>query len=132
MLCRKHHQQLAQGASGGLVILWNPKSVIIQSHKNENSWQLVEVEKFNLHFWLINVCGPTSTLDKKNLWDEITSQIGLIHTKKIVLTWDFNAITSLQEKSRGISLPPKVMSDFNQFIASNALRDIQPLTGKFT
>lgn len=112
--------------------MWNLKLVQVKPQKNESSWQLVEVTKFHLHFWLINVYGPTSTFDNKNLWDEISKQIGAIHNEKIIIAEYFNAITSLEEKSSGIVPPPKVMADFSHFILTNALRDIQPKFGKFT
>lgn len=86
---------LAQGAFEGLVTLWNPNTINVKPHKNENYWQLVEVTRFELMFGLLNVYGPTSTIDKKNIWDEITRKIGSLRSRKIVIAGDFNAITSL-------------------------------------
>lgn len=90
------------------------------------------MSKFDLHFWLINIYDPTSMLDMKNLWDELTRKISLNHSEKIILAGDFNAITSLSEKRGGVCPPSRVISDFSQFITTNTLRDVYSILGNFT
>lgn len=61
----KFAHSLAQGASGGLITLWNPKSVAVEPIQNEKNWQLLKVKHFDLQFWLVNVYAPIATGDKK-------------------------------------------------------------------
>ena len=63
------------GASGGLSVLWNPLTVKSHLLRQESNWQLIHITAFDISFIVINVYGPTSTLDKACLWESITHSL---------------------------------------------------------
>ena len=65
----------ANGASGGLGIIWNPKKVDLLPLKNSSNWMCVRVQslKSDLNFILINVYARNSPLGKKVVWNELSS-----------------------------------------------------------
>lgn len=61
------------GASGGLGLFWNPRMVSIDLLNISNNWISGSVQsmKSDLKFILINVYGPISNLEKKEVWEDI-------------------------------------------------------------
>ena len=49
------------GASRGLEILWNAKSIHGILIGPDSNWKLLKVEHFDLKFLIFNIYGPTST-----------------------------------------------------------------------
>lgn len=90
----------------------------------------MKVSHFNLSFWLINVYGPTSTIYKKRLWDNLTNSLDSISEEKVIITGDFNATFLLDERRH--SPTPKTMEYFVAFINNNALVNLESGKGKFT
>ena len=60
---KSYHMQ-GLGASGGLVVLWNPLTINSHLLRQESNWQLIHIIAFDISIIVINVYGPTSTLDK--------------------------------------------------------------------
>ena len=60
------------GASGGLVVLWNPKNIKAQHIHQGTHWKMLSIQHYQLSFHLINVYGPTPTSDKQCLWLTLT------------------------------------------------------------
>lgn len=120
------------GASGGLITLWNAKTICMSNFSFDHNWKLMKVTHFDLFFWLLNVYGPTSTAGKNLLWEALKLKIDGVGKEKIILVGDFNAITNLLEKKGGICPPKKDMEYFATFIQDNALVDVIPQNGGFT
>ena len=93
------------GASGGLAILWNAKSIHGILIGQDSNWQLLKVEHFDLKFLIFNIYGPTSTNDKRNLWAVLTNLIQQEREMNFILGGDFNALLSMSEKKGGICPP---------------------------
>ena len=89
-------------------------------------------QHFDLSFQIIKIYGPSSTQEKRVLWEHV-SQIMQEHAEEnFILAGDFNAIVSHEEKKGGICPPPRAIVDFQNFISDNQLIDIIPSQGKFT
>ena len=107
----------AEGASGGLAIIWNPKNYQVEPLRINKNWIGVKVSDWSisLTFNLINLYGPTKNYDKKVVWKDIS-----FHLQKIKLFsyigGDFNAFTSLDEKLGKSSRLLQVAIDFNKWI----------------
>lgn len=84
----------AQGASRGLLTLWNPKYVQLESISNTSKWKLFRVTHFDLTFLLVNVYAPNSTTRKNMLWEELDLTFEQSGDEKFVFVGDFNAILS--------------------------------------
>ena len=113
--CKSAHI-LGVGASGGLAILWNPKTISGQVIHQDKNWQMMKVVAYDISFILVNVYGPTATQDKSRLWGVITQFIQAQDSLQIIIGGDFNALLSQREKIGGIFPPPKMMQDFNYFV----------------
>lgn len=82
------------GASGGLAVLWNPKVIQGWISDQEGNWQLIDITSFDMHFKVLNVYGPTTTIDKKNLWDKLSQIIQQDDEPRFIIGGDFNALLS--------------------------------------
>ena len=100
------------GASGGLTILWNPKTIYGHSIKHGNNWQLLHFKHFDLSFQIINIYGPSSTQEKRVLWEQVSQIIQEHAEENFILAGDFNAIVNLEENKGGICPPPRTIVDF--------------------
>ena len=120
------------GASGGLAILWNAKSIHGILIGQDSNWQLLKVEHFDLKFLIFNIYGPTSTNDKRNLWAVLTNLIQQEREMNFILGGDFNALLSMSEKKGGICPPIRTIQDFSSFVEDNNLSDILPMNGLYT
>jgi ribonuclease HI/exonuclease III len=128
--CSVHMQGM--GASGGLGILWNPKTVQVQLIQQQANWQLVKVQHFQLTFHLFNVYGPSATNDKRRLWETLTGVIQSIQVLNVIMGGDFNAILNADEKIGGICPPARTIQDFSSFLLDNDFLDVIPDSGGYT
>ncbi|XP_059067404.1 uncharacterized protein LOC131858241 [Cryptomeria japonica] len=119
---------------GGLAVLWNPDKVLVRSISKQENWMLCNVSflQDDLEFSLFNVYGPSKTEDKKRVWKEISEQIKLVDSEKVIVAGDFNAILNNEEKSGGLRMNTRVMEDFRDFVTENNLFDVIPKSGNFT
>ena len=126
--------QQSQGASGGLGIIWNPRLINMEVLSLQVNWMGMRVTstKTNLQLVLINIYGPTSIEDKLSVWNEISSLLNSKPQEIAILGGDFNAVTSLEEKSGGINQISKVMEGFKNWINKDALLDIKTINGIYT
>ena len=99
----------SNGASGGLVVLWNP--LLIQGHIifQHSNFQVLKMENFDASFTLINVYGPNSSQDKLKIWDKLSHLIQMQNSHQVILGGDFNTILNQEEKVCGIYPPLKTI-----------------------
>ena len=119
------------GASGGITVLWNPKTIKAQHLHQGTNWQMVSIQHYELSFHLINVYGPTPTSDKLSLWFTLTSSIQQLLDAKFIIAGDFNAFLHPRDKYGGIIPPPRAIQGFNVFVNNNALFDVPSQVGSF-
>ena len=86
----------------------------------------------DLIFLLINVYGPSSILDKRNLWTKLSQIIQHDEDQRFIVGGDFNGILSDDDNKGGISPHPRTIQDFLYFITNNQLLDVIPHNGSFT
>lgn len=99
------------GASKGLGVIWNHRKVALDILSLNNNWISSKVQslKSNLSFILINVYGPTSSLEKRIVWDEISRFLREHQNNLIILGGDFKTILNMNKKTRDTSLNhPKI------------------------
>ncbi|XP_059068633.1 uncharacterized protein LOC131859110 [Cryptomeria japonica] len=126
--------QKANGSMGGLAVLWNPDKVSVCTISKQENWMHCNIRflQEDLEFSLFNVYGPTKTEEKKRVWKEISEQIKLVDSEKVIVAGDFNAILNNEEKYGGLRMNARVMEDFRDFVIDNNLFDVIPKSGNFT
>ena len=90
------------GASGGLGIFWNARKVSLCCLYQCHNWISASIKslKSDLQFILINVYGPISYGEKKQVWNEISRFILNFKDNAFLIGGDFNTILDLTEKNR--------------------------------
>lgn len=119
------------GATGGLAILWNPKTIKAQHLHQGTNWQILSIQHYELSLYLINIYGPIPMSDKQKLWLTLTGFIQKSIGAKFIIPNDFNAIIHPRDKYGGIIPPPRATQDFNEFVDYNALFDVPPQARSF-
>jgi len=61
----------------------------------------VRTIRSNLHFFLINIYGPSQNQDKRLVWTEIEQFLGTLQDQVCILSGDFNVILDPKEKLGG-------------------------------
>lgn len=120
------------GRSGGILCIWNPNVVSIQS-------DILGVYSINMHFvtvndnfhWLFSaVYGPCDTMERKYLWEEL-QLMRLIWNLPWCIGGDFNEVRLMRER-QNCSKISRGMQDFIEFCDNKELIDL-PISGaKFT
>ena len=85
---------------------------------------MLNISAFDISFFLINVYGPTSSLDKACLWNSITCSLQMKEQQQVVIGGDFNALLCQSKKTGGIIPPHKTILNFNAFVDNNNLMDV--------
>ena len=67
----------ALGASGGMAILWKPKTITISESISNTNWQWtkVYVKHLQCFFMVINVYGLNNNAQKRMLWQSIAGKV---------------------------------------------------------
>ncbi|GLJ20170.1 hypothetical protein SUGI_0366180 [Cryptomeria japonica] len=86
----------------------------------------------NRRFIIINVYGPVSTIDKRDLWANISNWLKLQNDTKIIIGGDFNATLDNLEKQGGIQAIARVKMDLQNSVDENHLRDNPTKNRRFT
>ncbi|GLJ28744.1 hypothetical protein SUGI_0566570 [Cryptomeria japonica] len=122
------------GSVGGMVGLWNPDKVSVDLISKQENWMhcKVRILQEDLVFSLFNVYGLTKTEEKKRVWKEISDQIRMVDSEKVIVVRDFNALLNNEEKFGGLRMNARVMEDFKDFVTDNKLFDVIPKSGNFT
>ncbi|XP_057839788.1 uncharacterized protein LOC131049742 [Cryptomeria japonica] len=126
--------QEANGSTGGLGILWKPDSVKVNLFEKAENWMICNVYNIreNSKFPLINVYGPSKTVEKTKVWNILTNKIKDLMSDRVVVAGDFNALLDLDQKKGGLRMTNKVMDDFRDFVERNQLVDVKPKNGRST
>lgn len=126
--------QDARGLTSGLGLMWNPSLIDVIPIASCDHWiaRIIQCRRSDLQFPLFNVYGPTKTEEKLKVWTEISLQVNLLESDKVIIAGDFNAILDIDYKEGGLRKPTKVMDDFRDFISNCKLIDIIPKNGRFT
>ncbi|XP_059074842.1 uncharacterized protein LOC131874910 [Cryptomeria japonica] len=126
--------QEVNGFVGGLAVLWNPNKVLVCLISKQENWMQckVRVLQEDLVFSLFNVYGLTKIEEKKRVWKEISEQIRMVDSEKVIVAGDFNAILNNEEKTGGLRMNARVMEDFRDFVSDNNLFDVIPKSRNFT
>eukprot|EP00253_Pinus_taeda_P030654 PITA_30654 len=124
----------AQGASGGLAILWDARKIQltnIHAHKSfiQACFHLIGT---NIHGHLTNVYFPQETQQKA----DILNSIARLNRDRVHPLWviggDFNMIANSEEKIGGRCRPNKDGTLLKDFIQSNWLIDLPTANGLYT
>ena len=121
----------SEGASGGLLIMWDTKEVEVWSSVSRTHFLLIHGRFVHSseEFYLVNVYAPCGSRDKEALWGSLATQL-LLRGKRVCVCRDFNAVRRPEER-RLVRRAP--MSNdhaaFNSFIEDTGLLDL-PLFGR--
>eukprot|EP00253_Pinus_taeda_P008135 PITA_08135 len=124
----------AQGASGGLAILWDARKIQLTNiHANKSFIQACfHLIGTNIHGHLTNVYFPQETQQKA----AILHSIARLNQDRLHPLWvtggDFNMIANSEEKIGGRCRPNKDGSLLKDFIQSNWLIDLPTANGLYT
>jgi len=124
----------AQGASGGLAILWDVRVIQLSNiHATKNFIQAIfHLIGTNTHGHLTNVYFPQDT----NLKAEILESLSILNSNRYHPLWfvggDFNMIARTEEKQGGRNNGIRDGNLLKDFIQSNWLIDLPSNNGLFT
>jgi exonuclease III len=124
----------AEGASGGLVILWNPAEIILDnflatSHTITASFQFMGS---GVQGFITNVYGPQLPVQKALFLDYMSSLGQQINMQHWIVSGDFNMITSLEEKKGGRRHLEQEGEAFSDVIEQLHMVDMKTSNGVFT
>jgi len=124
----------AQGASGGLAILWDAGKVQLNNtHANKNHIQAdFHIRGTNIHGHLTNVYFPQESPQKADILDDITLLNANRQHPLWILGGDFNMIATIEEKKGGRCKINRDGTLLKDFIHHNWLIDIPTANGLFT
>lgn len=113
----------SQGRSGGLLSIWDP--LIFTKHNVIKSKNFLAIsghwKGFSDTISMVNVYGPQSISDKRELWAEILSLKDIIKGSWVIFG-DFSAVRKPEERLRS-SFCKYSSSDFNKFICEFGLKE---------
>lgn len=122
----------SEGASGGLLTLWNSeifKPHAITSHKH---FILVEGTQGNgFQCVFLNIYAPNNPISRRNLWMEL-SLLKSTSQSLWCVGGDFNSIKSISAERVGCTRMDRDMRDFIDFINIMELQDLPLLGREFT
>eukprot|EP00253_Pinus_taeda_P036190 PITA_36190 len=124
----------AQGASGGLAILWDAGKIqLVNIHANKNCIQAVfHLLGTNIYGHITNVYFPQKTQQKATILDTI-SQLNIDRTYPLWVTGgDFNMIASTEEKLGGCCRINRDRSLLKDFVQNNWLIDLPTANGLYS
>jgi exonuclease III len=124
----------AKGATGGLKMLWNPATVLLDVFFTSKwtitaSFSLIGSNKLG---YIMNVYGPTRPGDKEAFLHHLEWISNHIGSQRWILGGDFNMITGLEEKKGGTRTLGNDSEHFNCIIGLLKLIDVETDNGPFT
>jgi hypothetical protein len=131
--CNFFHSD-SKGVGGGLAILWNPATVILDQGLSTPSTLTTHYRAIgsNKHGLITNAYGPQNFQDK-DLFLKILSYLGsLAEHKRWIVGGDFNMILMLEEKRGGKKFLEQDNIKFQELIEQLNLVDIENGNGTYT
>jgi exonuclease III len=124
----------ATGTAGGLAILWNTNSILLENFMATRGsittdYRLIGSDKPG---HLTNVYGPATTGEKAAFLRNLDFLAALHQHNKWIIGGDFNIIRSLEEKRGGTRRLEQETSNFNSFIDTHSLIDLDTINGIHT
>ena len=123
-----------EGASGGLLLLFNDKYFNIVAEFDEDNILFCRVQQLQTNdFWfLVNIYAPNNKRDRKKFWTKFGKLVQASDIKKGIIMGDFN--TPLEDIEKKGGLPPDWESkqDLSNFINDLALMDLELMGGSYT
>jgi exonuclease III len=124
----------AKGGVGGLTILWNPTTVLLDGFFTSNltitaSFSLIGPNKLG---YITNVYGPTRPGDKEAFLQYLEWISNHIVSQRWILGGNLNMITGLEQKKGGTRTLGNDSEHFNQIIGLLNLIDVETNNGPFT
>ncbi|CAL0333597.1 unnamed protein product [Lupinus luteus] len=125
----------AEGASGGILSIWNKKNFVSEEIRHGNNFVTVR-GKWSSHSIfsnIMNVYCPCDLARKRLFWDEAKSDREIYSGDMWCVVGDFNTVLHQEEKMGvGSHFDRRVSSEFAHFVEDMDLLDL-PLAGsKFT
>ena len=124
----------SEGASGGLLLLFNDKYFNIVAEYDEDNILFCRVQHLHTNdsWYLVNIYAPNNKRDRKNFWTKVGNMVQDCDIKKGIIMGDFN--TPLEDKEKKGGMPPDWESkqDLSNFINNLALMDVELKGGSFT
>ncbi len=124
----------SEGASGGLLLLFNDKYFNIVAEYDEDNILFCRVQHLHTNdsWFLVNIYAPNNKRDRKNFWTKVGNMVQDCDIKKGIIMGDFN--TPLEDKEKKGGMPPDWESkqDLSNFINNLALMDVELKGGSFT
>jgi exonuclease III len=122
------------GTVGGLAMLWNPNTTIMENFITTN-WSITVAYRLigsNKPGHLTNVYGPANPRDKQAFLNNLEYLSTLVESNRWIVGGDFNLIRNLKEKKGGTRCLDREASDFDSFIDNNNLIDLETPNGTYT
>lgn len=128
------HAINVEGASGGLLTLFNHKHFQVTTIHNEGNILLCKVfHMYSKDSWfLLNAYTPNTKQERKVYWAKLSSLIQNCNLNKGIIMGDFNTSLFDEEKYGGLALDQDSKMDLSLFINSLALLDVELAGGIFT
>jgi exonuclease III len=124
----------ATGTAGGLAILWNTNTIILDNFIT-TKWSIMADYRLigsNRPGHLTNVYGPASPRDKQAFLRSLRYVDNLAQHKNKLIGGDFNIIRSLEEKRGGSRRLDRDSEDFNTLIDELQFIDLGMDNGLYT
>jgi exonuclease III len=124
----------SQGASGGLLTIWDTTEVEVWSTSSFDHVLSIHGRFLlsNKKFYLFNVYAPCDARARQLLWNNLSVHIQALRGKKVCVCGDFNVVRCREER-RSVSDSGVVdYGAFNHFIEDNVLIDLPLWCRKFT
>ncbi|KAL9674520.1 hypothetical protein QQ045_030792 [Rhodiola kirilowii] len=116
----------AEGASGGLVTIWEPEFIQPSRFERGRSFDLVHgkvvVNNQEISMNFLNVYAPKTEKEKMQLWEALVD-LKVSFTGEWVVGGDFNAVLTEEERSR-TTFSERDANAFNDFIQAMEILDI--------
>jgi exonuclease III len=124
----------ATGTTGGLAILWNTNSLLMENFIT-TKWTITVDYRLigsNKPGHLTNVYGPANPRDKQAFLRNLEYLSNLTRYNRWIVGGDYNLIRSLEEKKGGSRRLDQDSIDFNSLIDNLNLIDLEAINGTFT
>jgi len=124
----------SKGATGGLAILWNPATIILEPAYSTvgtltTKYRLIWSSKAGV---ITNSYNPRLNQEKDHFIDSLAYINTLQVQDRWILGGDFNIILTLEEKSGGLKCLEQDSNKFCHLIDSLNLIDIETRNGPYT